>query len=310
MNATNSTSIASPGESAFDPYVIIGPVVLGALVNASFFGCLVIQTYFYYANFAKDHRTIKLMVVVVFAMQIAHLICVSATLWNMAVSAYDDPSKLQVFPLATDATILFTCITGGIVELYFSFRLWKLSKGLILPLFSLALCLVAQCLSLVIAVEAFSMTSVAEFAVDQSTIITVSLTSRAVYDLITAMGLVWYLMKQRSTALSRSIIDRLVLWTVETGLVTSLVAILFVSFFIAMKESYIWVGFYSIIANVNANSLLASLNGRLVVRNMANEALQRQALISLAEGQRKPQSVVMNVMRTVETPSQKYDELA
>jgi hypothetical protein len=83
-----------------------------------------------------------------------------------------------------------------------------------LPLFSLALCLVAQCLSLVIAVEAFSMTSVAEFAVDQSTIITVSLTSRAVYDLITAMGLVWYLMKQRSTALSRSIIDRLVLWTV------------------------------------------------------------------------------------------------
>jgi hypothetical protein len=62
MNATNSTSIASPGESAFDPYVIIGPVVLGALVNASFFGCLVIQTYFYYANFAKDHRTIKLMV--------------------------------------------------------------------------------------------------------------------------------------------------------------------------------------------------------------------------------------------------------
>jgi hypothetical protein len=62
MNATNSTSIASPGESTFDPYVIIGPIVLGALVNACFFGCLVIQTYFYYGNFTKDHRTIKLMV--------------------------------------------------------------------------------------------------------------------------------------------------------------------------------------------------------------------------------------------------------
>ncbi|KAJ8586654.1 hypothetical protein M405DRAFT_935241 [Rhizopogon salebrosus TDB-379] len=310
MNATNSTPIASPGESTFDPYLIIGPVVLSALVNASFFGCLVIQTYFYYVNFAKDHRTIKLMVAVVFAMQIGHLIGVSATLWNTAVSAYDDPSKLQVFPLATDATILFTCITGGIVESYFSFRLWKLSKRLLLPLFSLALCLVAQCLSLVIAVFAFSMTSVAEFSVNQNTLITVSLTSQAVYDLITAMGLVWYLMKQRSTALSRSIIERLVLWTIETGLVSSMVAILFVSFFIAMKETYIWVGFYGIIANVNANCLLASLNGRLVVRNLANEALRRQALISLAEGQRNPQSVVMNVMRTVETPLQKYDELA
>jgi hypothetical protein len=66
----------------------------------------------------------------------------------------------------------------------------------------------------VIAVFAFSMTSVAEFSVNQNTLITVSLTSQAVYDLITAMGLVWYLMKQRSTALSRSIIERLVLWTI------------------------------------------------------------------------------------------------
>jgi hypothetical protein len=58
------------------------------------------------------------------------------------------------------------------------------------------------------------MTSVAEFAVNQDTLITFSLTSQAIYDLTTAMGLVWYLMKQRSTALSRSIIDRLVLWTI------------------------------------------------------------------------------------------------
>jgi hypothetical protein len=62
MDATNSTSITSPGESTFNPYFVIGPVLVGALVNASFFGCLVIQTYFYYANFAKDRRMIKLMV--------------------------------------------------------------------------------------------------------------------------------------------------------------------------------------------------------------------------------------------------------
>jgi hypothetical protein len=49
-------------------------------------------------------------------MQIGHLICVSATVWNMAVNAYDDPLELEIFPLATDATVLFTCITGGIVE--------------------------------------------------------------------------------------------------------------------------------------------------------------------------------------------------
>ncbi|OJA20752.1 hypothetical protein AZE42_12282, partial [Rhizopogon vesiculosus] len=118
MNATtgSSTSVASPSESAFNPYTIIGPVVLGGLVNASLFGCLVIQTYVYYANFVKDHRAIKVMVAAVFATQIAHLICVSATLWSVSVSAYGDPSKFQVFPWGADAAILFTSITGALVE--------------------------------------------------------------------------------------------------------------------------------------------------------------------------------------------------
>lgn len=42
--------------------------------------------------------------------------CVSATLWNTAVRAYDDPSELQILPLSAAATILFTGITGGLVE--------------------------------------------------------------------------------------------------------------------------------------------------------------------------------------------------
>jgi len=61
MNVTNSTNVASLGES-FNVYAYIGPVVLGSLVNASLFGCLVIQTYVYYANFAKDHLATKALV--------------------------------------------------------------------------------------------------------------------------------------------------------------------------------------------------------------------------------------------------------
>jgi hypothetical protein len=45
--------------------------------------------------------------------------CVSATLWNTAVSAYDDPLKLQILPLAAAAIILFTGITGALVEVGF-----------------------------------------------------------------------------------------------------------------------------------------------------------------------------------------------
>ena len=68
MYATNSSGVGVPGESAslhiaiFHAYIIIGPVVLGALVNACLFGCLIVQTYLYYANFPNDHRGIRFMV--------------------------------------------------------------------------------------------------------------------------------------------------------------------------------------------------------------------------------------------------------
>ena len=34
----------------------------------------------------------------------------------MTVSTYDDPLKFQVLPLAADAAILFTIITGALVQ--------------------------------------------------------------------------------------------------------------------------------------------------------------------------------------------------
>ncbi|KAG2156349.1 hypothetical protein DEU56DRAFT_937435 [Suillus clintonianus] len=206
---------------------MIGPVVLGALVNACLFGCLIVQTYVYYANFGNDRRAIKITVAAIFASQIAHVTCVSASLWNVAVSTYGDPLRLQVFPWGADATILFTAITGVLVESPFAFRLWKLSKSLYLPLLSLALCLAAQSVSLVIAVRAFNMKSLATFAHDQNTLITLSLTSRVVCELTLTMAIAWYLRKQRSIfSRTTSILDRLVLWTID-----------------------IWVGLYAILAS-------------------------------------------------------------
>jgi hypothetical protein len=292
---------------------MVGPVVLGALVNACLFGGFVVQTYIYYANFPNDHRVMKFTVAVIFASQIAHLICVSATLWKAAVSGYGNPLTLLIFPQGADAAILFTAITGALVESSFVFRLWKLSKALTLPLISLVLCLLAQSIALVMTVKAFAMTNLVIFEIDENRLITLSLTSRLVCELTLTLSMVWYLRKQRSSTFLRTttIIDRLVLWTLETGLITSLVVAFIMGFFLAMKQNYIWVSIYANLATVNANSLLASLNGRLILRSVPNTSLNMNTLSSSSGGRsRKTQSVVINVTQTVgSTPGVlKYDE--
>jgi hypothetical protein len=64
MNATNPSTPTSPQNilPPFNVYIMVGPVVLGALVNACLFGGFVVQTYIYYANFPNDHRVMKLTV--------------------------------------------------------------------------------------------------------------------------------------------------------------------------------------------------------------------------------------------------------
>ncbi|KAG2156350.1 hypothetical protein DEU56DRAFT_975927 [Suillus clintonianus] len=348
MNTTDFSTVTVPQNAlppfvAFDAYVMMGPVVLGALVNACLFGGFVVQTYVYYAHFPNDSRVVKLTVAAILAAQIAHVICVSATLWNFAVSGYGNPLTMLVFPLGADAAILFTAITGALVESSFAFRLWKLSKTLFLPLLSLALCLAAQSIALAMTVKAFLMTNLVKFAHDQNTLITLSLTSRLVCELTLTLSMAWYLRKQRSSTFSRhaallpicsvvmiyrttAMIDRLVLWTLETGLMTryvvrhfwrvgadvmlSLVVAFVMSFFLTMKQNYIWVGVYANIASVNANSFLASLNGRLILQSGANESLHMNTLTSSGGGRSKSQSVVINVTQSVGGPVEvfKYGE--
>ncbi|KAG1906911.1 uncharacterized protein F5891DRAFT_999328 [Suillus fuscotomentosus] len=295
MNSRRELNVLPP----FNAYIMIGPVVLGALVNACLFGGLVIQTYVYHANFPNDHRVVKLTT--------AHVICVSATLWKVAVSGYGNPLTLSVFPLGADAAILFTAITGNTIYMQscFAFRLWKLSKTLTLPLISLALCLLAQSIALTMTVKAFAMTNLLTFETDENKLITLSLTSRLVCELTLTLSMAWYLRKQRSSAFVRTttIIDRLVLWTLETGLMTSLVVVLVMSFFLAMKQNYIWVGLYATLAT-------GLLNGRLILR-VPNQSLNMNPPSSSAgRRSRETQSLVINVTRTVGTVPDvfKYDE--
>jgi len=63
------------------------------------------------------------------------------------------------------------------------------------------------------------------------------------------------------------IIEKSILWAIETGFITSLCALLVLIFFFTMKQNYIWVGTYGFVAPIYANCFLAVLNGRARLRH-------------------------------------------
>jgi len=96
---------------------------------------------------------------------------------------------------------------------------------------------------------------------------TLGLGSAAVADLLIAGSMV-FLLKRARTGIPRtdSIITTLIIYAINTGLTTSIVAVICVVCFAFMPINFIWLSFFWILGKLYANSLLANLNARETLR--------------------------------------------
>ncbi|KAG2756290.1 hypothetical protein P692DRAFT_20715753 [Suillus brevipes Sb2] len=224
--------------SIFDPRLVIGPIQVCGLLSAVLFGCLACQSYLYFARFRNDHLALKATVSAVILIQLGHLVCVISMLWTMTVSTYGDPSQLTVLPLAADLLIPLSSLTVFIVQSFYVFRLWRLTGNVFLPILCQILSVIAQIAAFLLTGRAISMTDLTNFGNNQMPLIELSFVARAVCDLITTAGIAWGLKMKRDSKIKDTVtmVDRLIVWTIETGLVTRYLTLLWLTrFFITIR---------------------------------------------------------------------------
>ncbi|KAG2148664.1 uncharacterized protein EDB93DRAFT_1084855 [Suillus bovinus] len=192
---------------------IIGPTLVGGLLSAALFGCLACQSYLYFARFASDGFALK--TIVSRLMQLGQFVCIISTLWAMTVSTYGDPSQLDVFPLPTDIVFMLSGSTVFIVHSFYAFRLWKLTRSILFPVFCEMLSMVAQISMFILAAKSISMKNITTFIDSHIVLIAISWISRAFCDIITTAGITLGLKKGRASDFRDTVttIDRLIYWT-------------------------------------------------------------------------------------------------
>jgi hypothetical protein len=87
------------------------------------------------------------------------------------------------------------------------------------------------------------------------------LISGAINDILIAAILCYFLRAQR-TVMSQRLIDRLIAYTINTGLLTSILAFIDIGLFIKMPGNYIHLAFNFTIGRIYTNSLMGTLNLR------------------------------------------------
>ncbi|KAG2128956.1 uncharacterized protein EDB93DRAFT_147343 [Suillus bovinus] len=272
--------------SDINPGLIIGPVLVCGLLSAALFGCLACQSCLYFTRFRSDHVVLKAIVSTVILVQLGHFACVISMLWTMTVSTYGDPSQLTVLPTASDISVPLSSLTVSIVQSFYAFRLWRLTRNVFLLTLSQILSVTAQTSAFVFLGMQFSM-DLTHIESTQFLLADLALIARAACELIITAGIAWSLYKKRGSEIRStvSMIDRLLKWTIETGLVTSLMAFTLATLIPTLKQpNNTGLGLYLLWPNVVGNSFLISLNRRSLLRKQGPKKRHSEPFLCFEHG--------------------------
>ncbi|KAJ7052231.1 hypothetical protein C8F01DRAFT_1337638 [Mycena amicta] len=245
---------------AFDPNPTLGAILIGTLLSTILFGVTTAQAYLYSTRFPEDSPRIKATVALVWICEAAHVGCVSHTLYTWLVTDYAHPERLLGrAPGSMPAFVLLTVIIAVCVQVFFSYRIYVLSRSRIIPYFTFALSFVRMGLGLAIFSLTLQTSSLAELSAKYQWLLLTMWSLSAVEDITITTSLVYLLWVQRKKVHKQTtaFLDKLIMWTIETGVVTSMFTVVMLICFHVMPHNLIWLGLFTIEARLFANSLFA-----------------------------------------------------
>ncbi|KAJ4489137.1 hypothetical protein C8R41DRAFT_836096 [Lentinula lateritia] len=277
-------TIQSPGEhQPLDN--TMGAMLVGIIVSAVLYGISLVQTLFYFNRYRDDAWYLKSLVAITVLFDTVHLCFVSHTIYFYLVSRYYDNGQLDFMIWSVLAEAIPTGFTGALVQTFYTVRVWRLSKKNHVLAVVIMLIVLAQtaCGTAWVIISLQLSTFQQLLGISDLTISINALSTAA--DVIIAASLC-FLLAQSRTGFKHSdtMINKLILFGVNTGLATSVCAIASLLSLIASPKTLLYAPFYFCIGRLYSNSLLATLNARNQIRNGSNDA--EHMMVSLSQASR------------------------
>ncbi|KAJ7083466.1 hypothetical protein C8R44DRAFT_894512 [Mycena epipterygia] len=239
----------------------LGRISIGVLLATFLYGIETLQTFNYYRAFPEDRRALKILVGGIWLLELANTICCWQAVYSMAVTFYGQPQHILNLPLSFVFSNLLHAIINIVVQTFFALRVRALSKRWPVTI----LCCVLNFLRLVgdigLFVELWIYPNILRLVVKWNWQLIATSSVGPVVDVILATSLCYYLWQSRSSSgfskQTNSIVDTIIIWTVETTSITTVSALLQLILFLARKD-LTWMIFYLIQTKFFSNSLLAS----------------------------------------------------
>lgn len=242
---------------------LTGPLLLGYLFNWGLFGALSVQVYNYHISFPNDSRISKGVVYGVYCAELAQTLIVTRdcfTTYAAGFGNFDALNSAQTIWLSAPIMIgLISCT----VQLYYAYRVYVLSRNMVLVL---VICLFAllQCVGAIVqGVQLFRLGSLHDLVHKGLISCIFWLAGSAVCDIIITCSMSFLLLRRDTKVeATRNLVVRLVRLIVETGVLTSTAAMVDLIVFLSLPNETYHTALTFSLAKLYSNSLLVLFNNR------------------------------------------------
>ncbi|EPQ52834.1 hypothetical protein GLOTRDRAFT_112100 [Gloeophyllum trabeum ATCC 11539] len=248
-----------------------GILLISLVISAIFYGVTLLQTYIYYRQYPQDPLIQKIIVAFLWFLDTMHLIFCTITIYWFLVANYGKPETLDSSTWSMKLQTDFNGLVGLIVQFFFARRVWLLSFNWLLVSTICILSALHFVLGIVFTVEAFQLGHISKYRV-LTWITCLGFSAAAVADILIAAAMCYYLAQRRTEfRKTNDVITTLMLYSINTGLLTSIVATACVISFAISPTSFIWLSFFWVLGKCYVNSLLGMLNSRQHVREKGHQ---------------------------------------
>jgi len=265
-------------------------LVIALALNWGLQGILCLQVYTYYLAFPKDrlHAKIQVYGVLIFEILqsavVAHDVVIASSL-SLGGQEHDSLHSLNSLHTSWLSIPVAGGIIGGVGQLFFAYRIWKISNEKGAPFFVAFLSIGSICAALISASAFFHAKTFTVLlrGTDGFASITAWNGIGALCDITIALSMPYFIMRHGTGLPSTHVfLVRLVLLLIETGGVTAIIAILHLCLYVSHSEPFVIPGL--VLSKIYAITMLVIFNNRVKISggrfDLAEEEEHLQAALA------------------------------
>lgn len=248
----------------------LGAAFLGMVVAATLHGVSCVQAVYYFTH-QSDPWYLKLLVAAVMVFDTVHQALITHTVYTYTITNWGNVDILGLLVWSLLVEVLFNGLTALLVQSFLTMRVWKLSNRSVMLTGLTGLLVVAE-FACVIAFTCLSLNLHTFVGLAELEALSITVNALAAAGDVLIAATLCILLHRSRTGFHRSdtMINRLILFSVNTGFLTSLCAVASLISITVAGSTFLYIAFFFCIGRLYTNSLLATLNARKLIRGAAD----------------------------------------